>query len=349
MKNDIGIIGCFDYTNNHMIGAVVKTREISRVLQKNNYNVLAVDTYSWKSRLPLLVLEITKAFFTCTNIIIISALPSFCKINKLLSGLSKMTKKEYEFILIGGELQQQYVDNYADELKKVNQIIVESVYLKTELEKHDISNVSVMYNFKDLEPVSDSNFFIEPNSPLKFCTFSRVTKDKGISDAIYAIKKINELKNEIVACLDVYGEVSPEYKDEFYSILSDPSIQRFIKYKGIVKSEESVSCINKYFMLIFPTKFKGEGFPGTIIDSLNAGVPILASKWKYYNEILSEGYDSVAYDYESVESLVDRLLQIIDNPQEIVNLRENCLTKAAKYNVDEAIKVLTRNWNKRRK
>lgn len=344
MKKDIGIIGCFDHINNHVIGAVVKTREISRVLQKNKYTVLEVDTYSWKRRLPHLLLEITKAFFLCKHIIVVSALPSFCKINKFLNALSKITNKGYEFVLIGGELQAQYVNRYANELHKVSQIVVESTNLKNELEKYGIIDVAVMYNFKDLVPVSNTTFILDPTSPLRFCSFSRVTKEKGITDAIQAIKKANEMTNRMSVCLDIYGEISPDYKDEFNRLLSEPSIQNYIAYKGIIKSEESVECINKYFMLIFPTRFKGEGFPGTIIDSLNAGVPILASKWKYYNEILTEGYDSIAYEYENVESLIYKLLQIIESPQDIIGLRENCLVKAQKYNADEAVKVLTRIW-----
>ena len=36
-------------------------------------------------------------------------------------------------------------------------------------------------------------------------------------------------------------------------------------------SEKTVKTLENYYLLLFPTKFRTEGIPGTIIDALSAG------------------------------------------------------------------------------
>ena len=49
----------------------------------------------------------------------------------------------------------------------------------------------------------ENNFIIKNN----FCIFSRITKKKGVIDAINTIIKINELKEYEKRTLDIYGPI----------------------------------------------------------------------------------------------------------------------------------------------
>ena len=40
--------------------------------------------------------------------------------------------------------------------------------------------------------------------PLPLCTFSRVMKEKGIEDAVYAVRTVNEHFGRTVYTLDIY-------------------------------------------------------------------------------------------------------------------------------------------------
>ena len=46
-------------------------------------------------------------------------------------------------------------------------------------------------------------------------------------------------------------------------------------------------------MQIFPTRFTTEGIPGSIIDSYYAGVPVLASKWNSFDDVIEDGKTGV--------------------------------------------------------
>lgn len=54
---------------------------------------------------------------------------------------------------------------------------------------------------------------------------------------------------------------------------------------------KAVEIISKYHYQIFPTRYKTEGIPGSIIDSFFSGTPVIASKWDSVNDVLEDGYN----------------------------------------------------------
>ena len=81
-----------------------------------------------------------------------------------------------------------------------------------------------------------------------------------------------------IATLDIYGPVEDDYKEELFSLIE--SSQNNCKYCGIIDSSKSVEALKSYFALLFPTHWKHEGIPGTIIDAFSAGIPVIARKWQ---------------------------------------------------------------------
>ena len=67
------------------------------------------------------------------------------------------------------------------------------------------------------------------------------------------------------------------------------SFSACVHYGGLVPFYKSVEVLKNYFALLFPTYYEGEGFAGTLIDALAAGVPVIASDWRYNPEIVEDG------------------------------------------------------------
>jgi glycosyltransferase involved in cell wall biosynthesis len=92
--------------------------------------------------------------------------------------------------------------------------------------------------------------------------------------------------------------------------------------------------------MLFPTYYDGEGFAGTILDAESAGVPIIASDWKYNPEIVIDdeiGYIVPAHD---INALMERLIYICDNIPQWNEKKYKCLIDAKKYNPSIVIKTL---------
>ena len=85
--------------------------------------------------------------------------------------------------------------------------------------------------------------------------------------------------------------------------------------------------------------YEGEGFAGTLIDAYSAGVPVIASDWKYNKEIVS---DEVGYVYPmgDQDAFVEILKRIAGNPDMILSKKKSCLQEANKYRIDQALKIL---------
>lgn len=122
--------------------------------------------------------------------------------------------------------------------------------------------------------------------PLPLCTFSRVMKEKEIEDVVNAVKTVNEHFGRTVYTLDIYGQVDSAQTEWFNELKS--IFPSYIKSGEPVPFDKSVEVLKNCFALLFPTYYEGEGFAGTLLDAVAAGVPVIASDWRYNPEIVNE-------------------------------------------------------------
>ena len=200
----------------------------------------------------------------------------------LLSFYARKFQTRIYHDVIGGNLDT-YVKQYTRyreylNLFKVNWVETEG--LKRKLEKEGIRNCEVIPNFKRLKLANlELNEYKEP---YQFCIFSRVMKEKGIETAINAIQSVNAETERTVCTLDIYGRIDDGYKNQFEKVMGQTTMA--IDYKGMVPYDQSVEAIKKYYALLFPTYWDGEGFPGTIVDAFSAGIPVVGTDWNCNGE-----------------------------------------------------------------
>ena len=258
----------------------------------------------------------------------------------LLSFQRKFFKKrKIHYVVIGGWLPQFLTKRKSLEkaLKRFDGIYVETNTMKSALEVQGFENVFVMPNCKDLKILSEQELIYPSETPYKLCTFSRVMKEKGIETAVDAVKKVNEKLGYTAYSLDIYGQVDSAQTEWF-----DALQQKFtanIKYCGVVPSDKSVDVLKEYFILLFPTYYEGEGFAGTLIDAFSAGLPVIASDWKYNIELVNEG---VGYVYHTGDqpAFAEILKEVAIKPELLLCKKKLCLKEAEKYRIDSVIRIL---------
>lgn len=113
----------------------------------------------------------------------------------------------------------------------------------------------------------------------------------------------------------------------------------YISYCGLISFEKSVETLKEYFALLLPTYYEGEGFAGTLIGAYSAGVPVIASDWKYNVELVNE---NVGYVYKTRDNVAftELLNAVATDPTMILKKKKSCLYEAKKYTVEETIKTL---------
>jgi len=214
-------------------------------------------------------------------------------------------------------------------LQKFDALYAETTTLKNSLEKLGLDNVAIMPNCKPLVPLDSKELNFDWTEPYRLCTFSRVMQEKGIEDAVEAVKRVNKEYNRVVFSLDIYGQVD-EKQTEWFNNLKK-TFPDYVMYKGMVDFDKSVNTLKDYFALLFPTRFYTEGVPGTIIDAYAAGVPVISAKWESFADVIDEGITGYGYEICNFNELVALLKKIEKNSDCILEMKRDCHEKAREF------------------
>ncbi|MGL9834605.1 glycosyltransferase [Enterococcus sp. DIV2446a] len=319
-------------------GQTIKTRLLYDLLKEID-QVYLVDTYEYRKHIFSILIKSIKALVTCDVLVMSISINGRKVFFPFFYYLNKIFKKNIYHALIGGRLANNINENpnwkkYVNSFK-INW--VESHELISDLKRIGVSNAVYLPNFKRLNPVQLKENH-EYQYIYKYCMFSRIQKKKGISDAIEAINGINKKYQCIKAKLDIYGPIDKTYETEFFQMLN--KYKDFIEYKGVVDSSESVDTIKDYFMLLFPTRYYNEGIPGTIIDAMAAGVPVIARKWHFCSEILEHKQNSYIYEFDKPDDLFQMIDYSINNSLEVEGMKANCIVKSREYMFESAFEII---------
>lgn len=338
----VGVSGHFGIGLNMLNGQTIKTKIITNELkhQLGNDQVAIVDTHGGAKAIPRMFVQLWRLFRDCETVVILPAYKGLCILAPVYSFYNIFFHRKIQYVVIGGWLPF-FIEKHkwlTGMLKKFDGIFVETKTMKIALKKKGFQNVEIMPNFKNLSILKPENLNDQIKKPYKLCTFSRVMKEKGIEDAIKVVKHINEQTGHIVYCLDIYGQVDARYKERFVGL--QKSFPWYVQYKGEVPFDKSVVTLKDYFALLFPTQFYTEGIPGTVIDAYAAGIPVIASMWESFSDVIDDNVTGIGYKFSNNKELEKILIYIADNPETILEMKKNCLIKAKEFCSDFAIQKL---------
>ena len=164
------------------------------------------------------------------------------------------------------------------------------------------------------------------------CFVSRVEQSKGLDTLINIA---NHLKDD-----GIFGRVSIDFwgqkTDRFY----DKNLQgnEMFTYKGVLQPNEVIPALKKIDTLIFPTHYEGEGDPRILVEALSAGLPIIASRWKYNEEFVDNGINGFLCDTYDTEAYV-----LAINIKKLLNdsilrklMAEQSYVKSETFSIDNA-------------
>ena len=346
MLTRVCVIGHFGEGKVLLNGQTIKTKIITEELQRQfgAEQVRKVDTHGgWKVLLKS-PFQLLYALKSSKNVIIFPAHNGLKVYAPLLTLFRVFFKdRKLHYVVIGGWLPQFLEEHrwLAAVLKKFNGIYVETSTMKRALDAKGFENVIVMPNCKELTVLSADELIYPSAEPYKLCTFSRVMKEKGIADAVDAVKTVNEQFGRTVYELDIYGQIALNQTEWFAAL--QRVFPTYIRYRGQVSSHKSVQTLKAYFALLFPTRFYTEGIPGTIIDAYASGIPVLAAKWESFDDLVDEGVTGIGYPMGDNQALISVLEQAANDSAILLGMKPACIQNALQYIPSEAVKILSRN------
>lgn len=340
MSKKAMVLGYFGYENNQLDGQTVKTRNIYDLLKTKEGNTFSqvdyYDTQSFKSNKLL----IFKAFKSIRKSDIVYYLPAQNNLKFLFPFIfifCRILNIQLHYIVVGGWLVE-FVKNkplHKKLLKNIKTIYPETQQLVDELkDNYNFNNVKQLHNFRIHNFIPTLSL---PNDIIRIVFMARVTKHKGI-DTIFNLAQyisINNLNNAVI--IDIYGPIS---KEESNHILKEISRYSILNYKGIIEPNDVNVVLNTYDFLIFPTRYPGEGFPGTILDAYISGIPVIASNWRHIPEFIDNGSTGFLYNVEDEDDFFRCVHKLIIDKDLILNMKKNASNKSKQYSFIKAWEII---------
>jgi len=340
-KNKILIIGYFGYETNQLDGQTVKTRNIYELLESKMSIIRGYidffDTQSIKYK-KYNIIVLLKKILSCNKVVYLPAQNNLTYFFPILYILSKIKRFSILYIVIGGWLCE-YLENkpiHKYFLKHIDGILTETNDLKNCLiQKYHFSNVITFPNFRIHSFVPS---FIENNDVFKIIFMARITLSKGI-DTMFNLADYfekNPPKGKPII-IDFYGPIDKKDAEYFWEeIKKHPNV----KYMGILEPSEIYTIASQYDLLIFPTRYQGEGFPGTIMDAYISGIPVIASNWKSIPEFIDINKTGFVFNLGQENELYSLVINLYNNAELLKQMKQNAYKKSKEYSAEKAWNIL---------
>lgn len=290
-------------------GATVSLNYLVEYLQKNDYSHQLLDTQYFKNPLKGLLNPIRVVFLFLlriwkTDVVFVNVSQFGAKtIAPLLYILTRLFGKKFVFRPFGGAMKDHF-EKYASWQKwlfKKTLLQSDIFFLQTNQLVNffnplgrNVLKLPTSRNAPDAE-------FLRPNRPFqkRFIFLGHVNEDKGIDHFLEAAE---QLGNEYI--LDIYG---PIQDSKYYDIFKSKE-----NYQGVLNREEVLPTLQKYDVLVLPTFYRGEGYPGAIMEAYSIGLPVITTHWRAIPEIVEQGSSGLLIAPKSTETLVKAIKSFDD-------------------------------------
>lgn len=334
----VAVVGHFGGAEKFLDGQTVKTKTLCDELSLAGVKgIVRVDTWLNKHDKPRLLAETLKAIRECDVFILLLSRGGLSVFLPIFRAVKALSGKRVYLDVIGGNTAElvrgkPYLGRC---MASFDSVWPETRRAQEELRRVGVENTAVIPNFKRLASAAGAP---EKELGFRFCTFSRVTREKGIAEAVDAVKLYREDAGADDVYLDVWGPIEKGFSTEFEGLCSEHS--DFVTYKGCVPYSESMAALRGEDALLFPTRWEGEGFPGTLVDAFAAGLPVVASDWNSNSEVVTQRKTGLIYPSVEFPTLYDAVAWCASHRGEIRAMGKACLKEAQLYTPEKWVPVI---------
>ncbi len=301
-------IGAINEFNPPQGGEEYKNQLILTKLKNEAVDLIYFDTFRWKKE-PFIVLSMLWSIFFCRydSVIISASSVSTYRLLNFIQTIRPFVLGKISYIVVGGYFPTGIITGQFKNkvYSRLNKIVVQGNFLKDQLREFINDNlISVIPNFKYFPLIEFPKR--ENSNRVKFVFVGRISAAKGVGEIIEVSNKLSVSNPKLDFEVDFYG---PEE-----DIFNYTEICRYQGYLDLSNNpEDAYRKLNSYDCLLFPTTWKGEGFPGVIIDAYIAGLPVIATDWNMNTEIIKENLNGMIIPPNDAGALAKSMLWVINN------------------------------------
>ncbi|MCZ2101948.1 MAG: glycosyltransferase family 4 protein [Chitinophagales bacterium] len=247
---------------------------------------------------------------------------------------AKLMNKKVVYHFFGGNFHEQYEVLpsflkwvYKNTLLKSDTLFLETKALVTYFSELGVSNVQWLPNARRAAPLKRDDKPFER----RFVFISRVIPEKGISEIMEAAGQL-----PMGYIVDVYGPMDDRYfhENDFHSVR--------LNYKGVLNPDQVTNILSQYDVLLLPTWFQYEGYPGIVLEALSLGIPVISTYWNAIPEIIEDGFNGKLIHIKNSKELLNAILYF--NQENYKNFSKNALNSFEAFDCDVVFQKIVNSY-----
>lgn len=152
--------------------------------------------------------------------------------------------------------------------------------------------------------------------PLHLLFLSNLIKSKGLLDLLNACRLL--LDQGFAYQCTIAGGEGDVTENELLAFIEDHGLKDNVKYIGSVSGEAKKQVFEEADLFIHPTH--DDCFPLVLLEAMQAGLPIIATKEGAIPEIVLDGVNGILVNGQNPQVLADTIKHLIAHPDRLIQM-----------------------------
>ncbi len=226
------------------------------------------------------------------------------------------------FVSLSGEVEpgetgivKKRIDFEREILTRMKHFGIEATSIEKYIRKFNPTAKMYWFHF----PFAKTRVEITPQKEYDVVFFARITKMKGIEDAIKALSKAKKHKPDIN--MEVIGNADQTYMDSLRQLVNELDLTKNIEFKGFIPTQKEMHFeVIKARISILPTY--NDTIPGTIAESMLLGLPVISYRTGGIPDINKGQENIILVEQGNIDGLSEEILKLLNNPEKLAAMGE---------------------------
>ena len=161
-----------------------------------------------------------------------------------------------------------------------------------------------------------------------------VKASKGINILLNACNLL--AKDNVNFQCDIVGKFeSISYRQYCYETIKEYNLDQKVIFHGVKIGKEKFQYIINCDIFVFPTYFESEGTPGSIIEAMSFGKPIITTYWRGVPSLVENDYNGFLTQIRNPFEVYTSIIKLINNNDKMIKFGLNSRKKyLSKFRID---------------
>lgn len=237
----------------------------------------------------------------------------------------RLARRPLAVRFFGGALRQVYRDygplarRLADRtFLRCPLVFVESRQLRREF--GDPANFRWLPNTRDVPPPAADAPCRAAKAGGTLAFIGQLRMEKGLGEALAACRSLPPGWR-----LRVYGPPMPNTDCSLFE--GHPRA----RYAGVLDPAAVPAVLRECDALLLPTWYRGENYPGVVVEALQCGTPVIATRWRGIPDMVEDGESGLLVEPRSAAALEAAIRRLIADPGLRCRLREGAARRGERF------------------